>query len=343
MNENLVVPFILFFSKDTKIMAKNTTNLVSVDSLIFADNVRSEGCMNLPKMIDSIKRHGFKNNHPLVVSQKGEDEYLVLCGNRRGLALCFLRDNEPDEFGKAVKGGKIPAIIYSGLTPTEEVLIRIDHSSDEDREPLDQWSEFLAIRQLVLVGHDVQEQIANKLGIFSTKGKNKGKPNRPYVQVRVNLAKLPEFVQTEVKKTAYADPTAFVLWSDIASLYKAYNSELVEFPNGDGPAFTEAWNNLKNRPKRTKGENQKDGKTLTPAGAKDRASSCSSSLLRFALLGATQQGGYNLVDIDNKIKRLEDLEKTVNIVKEFIGEGEWDSIVNEAVDAYNDSNEVVEA
>lgn len=316
-------------------MAKNTTNMVSVDSLVFEDNIRTDNCMNLPAMVDSIKRHGFKVNHPLVVSKRGEDSYLVLCGNRRGLALIHLRDNEPEAFGEALASGKVPAVVHEGLSPEQEVLLRIDHSTDEDREPLDEWSQFQAIRQLVLIGLDSQEGIANKLGIFHTKGKNKGQPNRSFIQPRVNLARLPQFVQDEMRVYCDNPKNTAMRWSKLATLYKLYNKEFSEHPNGNGPEFSKAWDAaLVVPPKVEKASDNTHA--LTAKDAAKRAQACSSSLLRDALLTVTGQGSIDLATIDKAIKEAQDAQTAFNALKEYHGDGAFDDFVKEAIDAISD-------
>lgn len=318
-------------------MAKNTTNLVAVDSLIFEGNVRTAACMNLAKMVASVKLHGFQVEHPLVVSKRGDDSYLVLQGNRRGRSLIFLRDNEPEVYAIALPSGKVPAVIHEALTPEQEVMVRIDHSSDLDREPLDQWSEFQAIQQLVQVGHDSQEAIATKLGINHTKGKNKGTPNRSYIQPRVNLSRLPGFIQEEFEKYCEKPDTTAVRWSAIAALYKAYNKEMVEFPNGDGPLLKEAWAKAL-EPKVKEPVNEVTGHNLTPSDARKKVAVCSSLLLKTALLAATGQGTTDLVSIDYKIRILEDLETEVGVLKAHLG-GVYDETLAEAIAAMADQQE----
>lgn len=313
-------------------MAKQTTNLVSVDSLYFENNVREDACLQLPKMIDSIKRNGYKVHYPLVVSKK-TDSFLVLCGNRRGLALVFLRDNDPEAYRLAVPLGKVPAVIHEGLTEEEEVVLRIDHSKDEDREPLDQWSEFQAIRQLVMVGRDSQEQIAVQLGIFHTKGKNIGKPNRSIIQPRANLARLPLFVQNEVKRLCYFPEQTKIRWSDIHALYTAYNSELVAFPDGDGPALTAAFAAVMNREVKAKSGN--DAFSLTPKDARDKVAQSQSSLVKSLLLAFTGQGDKKWSVIDGKIALAEQCQTDVAILREHLG-GTYDEVLTEAKDALAD-------
>ncbi|KKL05749.1 hypothetical protein LCGC14_2602940, partial [marine sediment metagenome] len=164
-------------------MATNVARMIHVDHLYFEGNVRSPECEAIPAMVESYRRNGFKVNHPLVVSEKQSKEvgvitYLVLCGNRRGIGLQWLRDNDKAAYALALPTCKVPAIVHKGLTEEEETLLRIDHSIDEDRVQLDEWSVYLAVKQLAQVGIDTQEQIAEKLGLFYTKGKKKGQPNR---------------------------------------------------------------------------------------------------------------------------------------------------------------------
>ena len=88
-----VCSFALTIFKEFVTMA-NVARMIPVDSLIFADNVRSPECTAIPQMVESYRRNGFKVNHPLVVSEKLDGNFLVLCGNRRGIALHWLRDND---------------------------------------------------------------------------------------------------------------------------------------------------------------------------------------------------------------------------------------------------------
>ncbi|KKN46350.1 hypothetical protein LCGC14_0673780 [marine sediment metagenome] len=316
-------------------MANQCTRLVDVERLFFADNVRTPECLQLPAMVESFKRHGFKLNHPLVVSEKevdGNTVYHVLVGNRRGLGLVWLRENEPDEYRRILSTGKVPAIVHKGLTKEEEVDHRIDHSSDEDRVPLDDWSIFLAIRQLVQVGIDTQERIAVKLGLFKQRGKDKGKPNRSYVQVRVNLARLPMFVQDEYQKL-FVDGkgSTAVRCTDIANLYKAYNKEYTEFPNSDGPDFMGAWTDAIAPPtERDATDDGMSAKDLTPAEAVKRSQGAQSKALKGALLVVTRQSDGNLADIDAEIVKGESALFTLRAIEALLGKEEFEGLVANA-------------
>ncbi len=305
------------------------TTFVNVDDLHFEDNVRSEQCLDIPGIVASYKRAGcFKVNHPLVVSAKDNGKLLVLNGNRRGIGLVFLRDNDPSEYKRICPKGRVPAVVHKGLTVEEEVDLRIDHSSDEDRVPLDEWSIFLAIRQLVGVGIDTQENIARKLGLYKTKGKDLGKPNRQIVQPRVNLARLPRFVQDEFGKLCLDKSSTAVRWSHISGLYKAYNTEYVEHPNADGPLFQAAWEKALTPIERQ--ETTNDAKELSPASAVQRSQAASSEGLKSVLLVVTNQSDLNLATIDAKILEGETALSLLTSIQAYLGETEYAELVSAA-------------
>lgn len=317
-------------------MAKSCTTMVDVDRLYFADNVRSEACLQLSQMEESIRRHGFKANHPLVVSEKiekvnGEEPiitYLVLIGNRRGLGLIRLRDTDKETYRSAlVQAGKVPAIVHRGLTQEEEVDLRIDHSSDEDRVPLDEWSIFMAIKQLVRGGYDTQDRIAVKLGLYKTRGKEKGRPNRSYVQVRCNLARLPLFVQGEFEKLmVHGKDRTNVRFSHIHELYKVFNLEFVEYPDANGPEFQKVWvaamaPREKADPKNLDGTTE--AKELSPAEAVKRSQAASSRGLREALLVATRQSNGDFAKIDENIMQGEVAIAVLADIQDYLGEKDY--------------------
>lgn len=317
-------------------MAVNCTRLIGVDRLTFADNVRTPECMQLPGMVESLRRHGFKYNHPLIVSEKRDGDglrYLVLVGNRRGLGLHWLRENDLPAYQEALPGGRVPAIVHKNLTKEEEIELRIDHSPDEDRVPLDEWSTFCAIKQLVQAQMDTQERIAIKLGLFKTKGKEKGQPNRQYVQPRVNLARLPGFVQEEYRKLSIDKDDTPVRWPHVAKLYKAYNAEYIQHPHGDGPRFQEVWKEVMT-PSQSK-DSKTDGKVgdpkeLTPADAVKRSQGAQSEGLKQALLVVTRQSGDNLADIDNTILAGETALRTLGMIRAYLGNEDYGKLLTSA-------------
>ena len=316
-------------------MATRIPKLVSVDAIYFSGNVRTPECEQIPAMVESLRRHGWKDNHPLLLSEKTGDDaprYLVLVGNRRGMGLQWLRDNEPETYSRVLAGGKVPAIVHKGLTVEEETELRIDHSPDEDRVPLDEWSQYMAIRQLVAAGIDTQERIAIKLGLFISRGKKAGQPNRSYVQVRVNLARLPEFVQKEYRKLTLNKDTTCVRWANVAALYKAYNEEYLQGNmEGNGPEFQKVWQKIITPPEATdipEEGTQAEPKELSPAEAVKRSQSASSRGLKTALLVITRQSTADLSAIDASMVEGETAIQTLADIADYLGEKDYAALVD---------------
>lgn len=313
-------------------MASNCSRMVEVDRLIFADNVRSPECMQVPAMVESFRRAGsFKPNHPLVLSEKPDGSYLVLNGNRRGTGLIWLRDKDREAYQQILPTGKVPAIVHKGLTVEEEANLRIDHSSDEDRVPLDDWSIFLAIKQLVKVGIDSQERMAIKLGLYiSANTKKKGQPNRSYVQTRVNLARLPEFVQDEIRKLTLDKDSTLLRWAHVAGLYKVYNREYTTYPECNGPEFQALWKKCTTPPEAidTDSDDVTEPKELSPAEAIKRSQSASSKGLKTALLIVTKQSDADLADLDERMVAAESALRTLTEIREYLGEKEFAELVD---------------
>jgi len=320
-------------------MSTERTKNVEIDQLQFEDNPRQGPSLKIPEMVEKIRRNGFKKNHPIVVSQREDGRMIVLVGNRRSLASQWLRDNDPTAYAEAFPSGKIPAIVCTGLTQEEEILRRIDHGADEDREPLDEWSMFLAIQQLVQALGDSQEKIAIHLGLFHTKGKNKGKPNRSFVQPRVNLARLPRFVQDEMKKYCENVDSTPLRWSHLATLYKAYNQEFLEYQDGSGPLLQAAWKKIFSDAKEKSESGSNSGKALSAKDAKERAQAMESVLLPQALLASTKQGSFDLASIDRKITEGEEAVKIVHALREYYGEDTFNDMVGKATAMVDSVNE----
>lgn len=316
-----------------------TRENVPLDKLYRQDNVRTPATLQLPGMIASIKRHGFKSNHPLVVSAKPDGRFLVLCGNRRSEAIECIFATDRDSAIKLFPEGTVPCDVRRGLTMEQEIIIRNDHSADEDRVPLDSVGEFLAVRQLVRAGYDTQSDIAEKMGWYMTSGKNVGAPNRSKVQQRVNLAQLPQFVQDEYVRY-WTDPASSnVRVASIAKLYSAFNEEFRRFPDGNGPLFTDEWNKAQ-APETTKATAGK-AVPITPADAIKRSKLVGSRSLRDALMTFAGVGEVNLTDIDGAIVRAEAAEATLAEIANYLGEVDYAELCASAQSAAE--AEIVEA
>ena len=300
----------------------NVANMVEVESLYCEGNVRSKECENIPQIVESYRRQGYKVNHPLVVSEKSDGRLLVLNGNRRTLGLFWLRDNVPDDYKSVVASGKVPAIVHRGLTQEEEVLLRIDHSSDEDRVPLDEWSIFLAVKQLVQIGTDTQVAIADKLGLYN----KKGEPNRSWIQPRVALVRMPDFVQEELHRYYLNKSDSPLRLSHIMGLSKAFNAEYVDYPNADGPLFTERWAEIMFPPEKVEADTT--DKALTPAEAVKRSQAASSKGLASALLAATGQGQVDMASIDRASVEGETAVLLLAKIREYLGDDDYRQLID---------------
>ncbi len=303
-------------------MATNCTKLVLVDDLVMENNVRTDECMHVPAMVASLRIHGFLSNHPLCVSEKAGGKLLVLAGNRRASGVIWLRDNDPEAYRVAVINGKIPAVVHKGLSSEEEIGLRIDHSPSMDRVPLDPWSLFLAIKQLDSAGFDTQDRIAVKLGLVKESGKKAGQPRREFVQVRVNLARLPQFVQEEFRKLTLDKDSTPIRWSMISGLYKVFNDEYLTHDDGKGPLFTAAWKKCMT-PEEVSDSSEDEARELTPAEAVKRSQAANSKGLKQAFLVVTRQAAGNLAEIDAAITEGEAAIVILQAVREYLGESDY--------------------
>lgn len=304
--------------------------LVAIVSLFRRDNVRTTATLQIPQMIGSIRRHGYKPNHPLVVSAKPDGTFLVLCGNRRMEAIETILANEPELFAKLFPTGHVPCIVYTNLTEEQEAIIRIDHTGDEDRVGLDEWGYFLAIRQLVRAGYDSQADIAAKIGWFKKDGKTgEDVPNRSKVQQRVNLCQLPGFVQAEFEQYAMNGAGASnVRWSHVAGLFKAFNEDYkAGYTNGDGPVFLAAWNDCRKDP----AARPLTVKPVTPAEMEKRSKVVGSATLRNVLAvcaGATDR--VNLSELDATMVQAETAVAVLSEIHNFLGDTDFAELTESA-------------
>lgn len=318
------------------------TRYVDVAALYRSDNVRGSQDIKLPLIVSSLRKNGFKPNHPLVVSKKPDGRFLVLCGNRRVMGLEFIRDNHAEDYDRIVKGGKVPCIVHEGLTDGEEIIIRNDHSSDEDRVGLGEWGQFLAIKQLMRVfPNDSQATIASKMGIYHTKGKKAGEPNRSFVQPRVDLARLPIFVQDEFRK----------LWDDsdgksktpvrvehIKGLAEAFRKEYAAYPDGNGPEFSALWTKIMNptvssESAATTGSAGQNGpKGLSVEAANNVGMACASPLIKRILLSVTNQGNpvIPLAELDAQLVTLETDSQILANIRDYLGNADFNDLVEKS-------------
>ena len=289
-------------------------------------NVRTPATLQLEKMAASIRKNGYKKNHPIVVVQRGKGQgatYDVLCGFRRMGGLSLLT---PEERAEALPKGKVPAVVHTGLTPQQEALILLDHSDDEDRVKLDEYGEFLAVKKLMLHEFNTQAGIAEKLGKTKLDKNDNVVPNRSWVQPRVNLAQLPGFVQEQFRIlwTDGKDKTN-VRIGDIAKLFKTYNECGMD---ETAEAFQTVWNEAM-----APASESSKAKAISAKAMREKAGLCQSSAVKNVLLVA---GGHNegsLVDIDSAVAKAETAAQQLTRIADYLGAEAYAKLCKEANEA----------
>jgi hypothetical protein len=126
-----------------------------------------------------------------------------------------------------------------------------------------------------------------------------------------------------------------ILWSDIHGLYKAYFSEIADFPNGDGPALQAAWKKVIGREKKERGQNGTSGKALSPTGAQSIAAVVNSPLFKRIALALTLQGRETVAMLDAELCQLENDSVILGTLRGHLG-STLDEVLAEAIEAQAD-------
>lgn len=310
--------------------ARHTFGRVPLDDLVWFDNIRSLRDLQIPLMVRSYRQQqGYDVSEPITVNRRDDGSLVVLRGNRRTLGALWLRDHAPDEYARFFPDGTIPAIIYEGLNEKQEIAQRIDHGKGRGRVELGEWSQFLAVKQLMRAGF-TQTEAATHLDMLKTNGQ----PNRQWIQPRYNLARMPLKLQEEYRKFWEEGKDATPLRvQDIAELYKAFHAEQVKHPNG-GPQYRQVLANLMagNRGgDGSKGKNTGEGKTLTPTDVRSLAGSRNSEIIARVLFGAAKlPDAENLDEIDVELTEIESKADRYDILEAYFGKDEMDAMLKKA-------------
>jgi ParB-like nuclease family protein len=314
---------------DTRDMIAQAVSTVAlaIAALFRAGNVRGANCLQIPGMIASIKRNGYNPDKPLVVSAKPDGRYLVLRGNRRLEAIETIAASEPETFARLFPSGTIPCVVYHDLTTEQEALLRVDHSRDFDTVPLDEFSEFLAIKQLVKAGYLTESGIAEKLGKFKKDSKTGAEtPNRSWVQPRVALARLPQFVQDEYQKLweSGSASTPVRVSMILKPLSKTFNEEYATYPNGDGPQFAKVWAECLTMPEAAADK----PKALTQTEMVERSKVVGSRIVRDSLMVcAGIAENVNLADVDGRAVQAETALVTLAEINAYLGDDDFAELI----------------
>lgn len=289
-----------------KLTAKVEHINLPLDKLILRNNVRDEAEYDLPPLIASIERNGFRPSSQVVVHLDKDNVYEVLAGNRRTNAL---RTFSPEKLATvlAATGGSVPCTVYRNLTPAQIEIIRCDHGSDEDRKPLSKWGLYTAVRRLLVVGL-TQTQIAVRLSLKVTK-EGVEKPNRSLVQIYANAAVLPDDVQ-QMLRDYWLEGKGTIRQSDVATLYKVWNEEYAQYgiQGLAGPKFRAKVAEIKDR-----GEGEAPTtKTLSASRALEMSKVSTSPVTRQLLVAATQADGSALAALDAELSKRDQLMRQID-------------------------------
>lgn len=271
-------------AKDTE--SRGKTKNVLIDSCYVDGNPREDH--NIEPIVASMLRHGYLLNQPIVIVEQ-EDRFLVTRGNRRFLAVLWIKENDPEAYATIFPKGMIPCIVHKKCSAQEIALLRIDFDPSAERQSLNEWEQFLAVRVLVKAGYLTEAGIAEKMGKMVD-----GQPARSWAQTRVRLARLPVDVQEMFRSVFLKLKENTLKVGDIAHFAKVYRNSTTD-------VFEKSVQERANREK-----NPGNGGTpavkfsMTAKDVKDRINSFDSEIIR-RLLGAMIGDSDELTAIDSDL------------------------------------------
>ncbi len=315
--------------------------LVDFDTLYREGNVRTAACLALPQMVRSLRSRCYDPAYPVTLSRKEDGSHLVLRGNRRTEGIEIIARDFPDDFARILTNGQIPALVYERLSERQECLLRNDHSAHQGQVGLDMWSQFLQIMQLMKNGVNSQSEVAAKVGEFKEEN-GELVPNRPKVQQRCNLARLPQFIIDEFEiLLRQKDPefikdrgdiTTLVRMRFIAGLYAAH---LVDQKKGifdsikGGPALQAKWATVI-KPK-TVTEEDVVPETPTVGQIREWAKAVTDDVIKETLIKASgQETARSFADLDAEQSKLRQAFHVLEDLKSHLGGKEFRKMMKEA-------------
>lgn len=274
--------------------AKNTesrgkTKNIPIDLCYVKDNPREDH--KIGPIVESMKRHGYMLNQPVTAVEDSDGKFLIVRGNRRLLAVEEIRKNDPETFAVLFSKGTIPAVVYKKTSAQEIALLRIDFDNTAEREPLNAWEQFLAVRVLVKAGYHTEEGIAAKMGMYVD-----DQPARSWAQNRVRLAKLPVEAQNLFRTVFLKTKENTLRIGDISHLAKVYRA-------GNQENFEESLKERANREVKPKSDGIKVKFALTPNEIRDRMNSFDSEIMR-RILASLIGDAEELTTIDSELCEL---------------------------------------
>lgn len=199
------------------------------------NNPRTKENYDLPGMVGSYRTHGYWADRPIMLHRGPSGRFQVLRGHRRYYGALALKEADPVAYTVVFPTNTVPALVYEGLNSSERTILMMDHTVDGDRLALDEWSQVIAIAELIAAEHGTESEIAAHLGMFLTDPTTGARvPNRSLVQPRVQLVKMPLYIREAMEKRCRLNE-GNIRWSHIPKLHKVWKAEFPSYPLGDGP------------------------------------------------------------------------------------------------------------
>lgn len=272
------------------------------DMVPSANNPRTKENYDLPGMVASYKTHSFWPDRTLMVHKEADGKFRIVRGHRRYYGAQALQSQEPIEYARVFPTGKVPALVYEGLSEADITLLMMDHTSDGDRLKLDPWSECLAVAGLLAVNHGTEAEIAAHLGLFTNDAKTGQRvANRSYIQPRVQLFKLPPYIREAMEKYCRTKE-GLIRWGMIPKLYKIWRGEFADHPTGDGPLLKAEFEKLT----QPKDAPTKATVPLNDSRAATLISGCTSDVTRNLVASLIKNdGNASFHTLDTRVAQLE--------------------------------------
>lgn len=145
----------------------------------------------------------------------------VIQGHRRVIAYASLMSKSPEDV--------LDCLPYREVRlGAADRIWRAIAPHDGLRLPLSEWEEYRAIEILTHHGVSDRFRVAEHFGLSPS-----------WAQVRLTLAKLPKYIRDGFREWLTSPQSRVKLrWDAVPRLYKAFNSEIRQYPGGDGPMLT---------------------------------------------------------------------------------------------------------
>lgn len=196
-------------------------------------HVESYGIAANPALADSIERYGIDPTKPsIVLSKQTDGRYLVLRGNIRVSIVEELNAKALQANG-VIRFDTLPALVYSGLTRDEEILIMADHTGQRE---LDRYELACMIGRASLARKWTDKQGATFFGV---------NPNTVQrLRMRYMMPRVLQDLKLECLKSADA---LTIGQNELTKLYAAYQADITTDnlpPRSEGRCFLLAWDDM---------------------------------------------------------------------------------------------------